>query len=528
MLVFLASGAEAFEIVTVAVIVLLTMVAIFFLYRSLNRDLKEWRKNKEAMLEREERLANKADDIDDNDELASINSRGFKNQGLLGSIDNKIKSLEEGSVAALFNIDIDDFSRVLDDFEEKDIVKIKQEIIKRLKKYGNRTALTDNLDSDTFLFYFFGEINADSLQQIGEELAGLIKQPIKIGPTNLTASIGVAIFPYDGINAEQLYKTSELAVYVAKKSGKDSVHLYSKELIDSELENVNYYQEIKKSIQDDEFLLYYQTVVDVKTGKIIGLESLLRWNHPTKGILPPSRFLNIMELTGDITWFGTWGFEKTVKQYKDWVAKTRVGDLFISTNLSPKQLEVPGLAKQFHDITKKYGLSPEMFCLEFNNYYQLQSSPQAMGNITDFRKFGFRTAVDDFGSGFEIIEDMPKIQANIIKLTRANVLHIIDRGQHLNNLDRVIRASKEKGKIVIAEGVENEDMIRIMYGLGVRFMQGYHFNQPKSVFEIEKMIMHSPWDMNSFDHLTDVVDEEQAYEREQADNQEEYQEDFTE
>lgn len=515
MLRFLATGAEAFEIITVAVIVLLTVIALFFLYRGLNRDLKEWRKNKEAMLEREERIANGGSDIeeDEDDELKSISSRGFKNQNLMRDINLNIKRSEEGSVAALFNMNLDDFKRVEDDFDDKDLEKIKQEIIKRLKKLGGKTAIVGNLDFDTFLFYYFGDIDADNLKKIGEDIMEAIRQPIKIGPTNLTSSVGVAIFPYDGITAEQLYKTSELAVYVAKKSGKDQMNLYSKELVDTELENVNYYQEIKKSIQDDEFLLYYQTIVDVKTGKIIGLESLLRWNHPTKGILPPSRFLNVMELTGDITWFGTWGFEKTVKQYKDWVAKTRVGDLFISTNLSPKQMEVSGLARQFYDITKKYGLSPEMFCLEFNHYYQVLNSPVAIANIQDFRRYGFRTAVDDFGSGFEVIEDMAQIQANIIKLTRANVLHIIDRGQHMNNLDRVIRAAKENSRIVIAEGVENEDMIKIMYSLGVRFMQGYHFNQPKSVFEIEKMIMHSPWDMSSFDHLTHDVDRENSYDQ---------------
>ncbi|HOO44025.1 MAG TPA: EAL domain-containing protein, partial [Bacillota bacterium] len=331
----------------------------------------------------------------------------------------------------------------------------------------------------------------------------LIREPMKGIDQALTASIGVVVFPYDGINADQLYKNAEIAVYVAKKAGKNRLHMYSEDLIETEQSNIDYYQEIKKSIQNDEFLLYYQTIVDIKTGKIIGLESLLRWKHPTKGILPPGKFLNVMELTGDITWFGTWGFEKNVMQYKNWRAKTRVGDLFISTNLSPKQLEVDGLAHQFYNITKKYGLSPELFCLEIINFYGIVKSHVAMTNIAQFRKYGFRIAIDDLGTKFEIIEDMKHLNAGIIKLSRENVLLIMDNAEEVPSLKHVVREAMEKSKIVIAEGVENEEMIKVMYDLGIRFMQGYFFNQPKSVLEIEKMIMQSPWDMNSFDHITE-------------------------
>lgn len=501
-MIFLAiAGPQAFEIVTTALIVIMTIVALVFLYRNLSKEIQEFRRNRQAMIEREERLLSGEKEEESEPEDLDVESKEFKNLGLLQQINNHIERSKEGTLSALYNIDIDDFRRIAEDYQEKDIVKIKNELVKKLKKYGGKNAITGSLDSDTFLFYYFGEIGAENMNEVGEGLLKILREPIKVGNVKLTASVGVVVFPYDGINAEQLYKNSEVAVYVAKKSGKDKLHMYSEDLIDSEQDNINYYQEIKKSISNDEFLLYYQTIVDVKTGKIIGLESLLRWNHPKKGILPPSRFLNVMELTGDITWFGTWGFEKTVKQYKDWVTKTRIGDLFISTNLSPKQLEVDGLSKQFFDITKKYGLSPEMFCLELNNYYEVLQNKTAMKNITEFRKYGFRTAVDDYGPNFEIIGDMSRVLGSIIKITRNQVLHIMDNGENSHMLTRVINEAKEKSKIVIAEGLENEEMIKKIYDLGIRFMQGYYFNQPKSVIEIEKMIMKSPWNMNSFQHI---------------------------
>jgi len=491
----LATGADAFELVVAVILVVVTIIAIFFLYRNLANEFKELKRSKQAMKERLEGLEEEEETEEE------LDTKALKNAGILLQINSAIKKTQEGQLACLYSIDLDDFRHAYEEYNSKEIQKIDNEIVKRLKKYGGKQAITGHLDEDTFLFYFQGIVDAETMGKIGEDLLKTIKDPIKQLNLKLTASIGLVVFPYDGITAEQLYKNAQVAVYVAKKAGKNQMHMYSEDLIDSEQYNVQYYQEIKKSISNDEFLLYYQTIVDIKTGKIIGLESLLRWNHPKKGILPPGKFLNVMELTGDITWFGTWGFEKTVKQYKDWIAKVKIRNLFISTNLSPKQLEVPGLAQQFLSITKKYGLSPELFCMEIINFYQVLENKVAIENVNQFRKFGFRIAVDDMGENFRIVSDMQKLPASIVKLTRSHVLHIMDEGENTGYFKRVIKEAMDKSKVVIAEGIENEEMIKEIYKLGIRFMQGYYFNQPKSVIEIEKMIMKSPWNMDSFLHL---------------------------
>lgn len=494
MLIILATQADAFEIVTAALIIIVTIVALYFLYRNIAYEIEEARRQKQAMREKEERLA----EGEAPEEDFSDPEKHLRELGLLATINTAINKSKEGSLAAMYNINIDNFRHIVDTHTQKEIDKIISDLEKKLKKYGGKEAIAGHLEDDMFLFYYYGQIDAESMSQAGEDLLNIVREPTKLVEEPMTASIGVVVFPYDGINAEQLFKNSEVAVYVAKKNGKNQMHMYSEDLIETEQSNVEYYQEIKKSISNDEFLLYYQAIVDIKSGKIIGLESLLRWNHPTKGILPPGKFLNVMELTGDITWFGTWGFEKTVKQYKDWQSKTRIGELFISTNLSLKQLEVEDLAEQFHKITKKYGMSPEKFCLEIIHYYGMVKNPVAMNNIAKFRKFGFRLAIDDLGVKFEIADDMKHIPAGIIKLDRETVLMIMDQGEGLVSIKRVIKEALERGKMIIAEGIENEEMIKVIYDLGVRFMQGYYFNQPKSVIDIEKMIMKQPWNMDSF------------------------------
>lgn len=494
----LATGAQAFEIIAAVVIIIVTVVALYFLYRNVAIEIHEARKAKLALKERESRKeSGEQDEIED----INIDSKELRDLGLFALINHYIQRTKEGELAALYSINLDDFAGVVEANSEKDIAKVIAEISKRLKKYGGKNAITGHLSEDTFLFYFHDTIDAESMNKIGEELLDLIKEPVKQIDSQLTASIGVVVFPYDGINAEQLYKNSEVAIYVAKKAGKDQFHMYSEDLITTEQNNIEYYKEIKKSILNDEFVLYYQTIVDIRTGKIIGLESLLRWNHPTKGILPPGKFLNVMELTGDINWFGTWGFEKNVKQYKDWVSKTRIGDLFISTNLSPKQLEAPGLAQKFYEITKKYGLSTESFCLEIIDYFNIIQSKTTMNNLAEFRKLGFRLAVDDMGPNYEIIKNMQSIYGNIFKISRENVLDIMEDNENAEYVRRAVKTAKEKSKIVIAEGVENEEMIKKMYELDIRFMQGYYFNQPKSVLEIEKMVLQPPWDLDSFQNI---------------------------
>jgi EAL domain-containing protein (putative c-di-GMP-specific phosphodiesterase class I) len=307
------------------------------------------------------------------------------------------------------------------------------------------------------------------------------------------------LFPFDGISVTALIKNAEVALYVAKKQGKNQYAMYSTELIATEQFNVSYYQEIKKSIKNDEFLLYYQPILDIKTGKIIGLESLLRWKHPTMGILSPGKFLNVMDLTGDITWFGAWGFEKIVKQYAVWKKQLRLRDIFISTNLSPKQLVMENLARTFFDIVRKNDFDAESFCLEILDYYTVIKNPMATDNLREFRRYGFRLAIDDLGDRFELLDDLDKIPANIIKIDREDVLKIQNGFEESVNIIRIINAAVQKQKVVIAQGIETPEMITMMANSQVRFMQGYFFSQPISTEAMTVLLKNPPWKMDTFD-----------------------------
>lgn len=491
-----ASRSQAYELVVAVVLIILTGLSLFFLYRNVLFHIRRNRKEKEAM----ERNLEEAKEVK-SDRIFSKSNPKMSTSGLLAEINHEILNADEGSLRLFFAINIDNFRYIVDKYEQKDINKVVAEIVKRLKKISGKTDISGHLEKDVFIFYYTGDVNNEVINQKANELLEIIREPLKLDDHELTASIGVCIFPYDGINAENLLKNAEVALYVAKKEGKNRFYMYSENLIEKEQFNINYYKQIKKSIEKDEFLLYYQPIVDVRTGRIIGLESLLRWQHPTMGILPPGKFLNVMDLTGDITWFGVWGFEKVASQYNLWQNSIKFRDLFISINLSPKQLYVEDLAKQFYDITIKHGLSPEKFALEILDYYTITKNQIALHNLKEFRRYGFRVAIDDTGDNFSVIDDMDKISASIFKLSRENLLLVMDHDDNSDKIEKVIMTAKANQKIVIAEGIEDEEMIKMMAGWDLRFMQGYYFSEPVSVDEMEKMLKKSPWNMSSFSHL---------------------------
>ena len=487
--------AQKFETFTAILIIVVTIAVVVFLYLNLRADI---------LKAREERLTAKAlkelDEADGDKSKLVVDRKTIskKSKDLLALIDQEIYMAKEGRVGALFFLDLDNFRSIAERYGDNLAEKTLEELGSRLKKMGDKSVIAGRHESDGLIYYVPNTSDSEIIADTARELLENINQPLKTIDEQLTTSIGVVLFPYDGITAAQLIKNAEIALYVAKKQGKNQFAMYSSELIEKEQFNINYYNEIKKSITNEEFLLYYQPIVDIKTGKLIGLESLLRWNHPTMGILSPGKFLNVMDLTGDITWFGNWGFEKIVSQYVSWKKTLRIKDIFISTNLSPKQLMMDGLAQQFYDIIKKYETETDAFCLEIIDYYTVIKNPTAVKNLLDFRKFGFRVAVDDMGDQFEIIKDMQQITANIIKISREDVLKYINQIEDADKIERVIAVGLQKQKVIIAEGLEDTSMIVKMSDLGVRFMQGYYFSQPKSSEEIVAIIRKPTWSVEQF------------------------------
>ncbi len=485
---------EGFELIATIVIIIITVTGLVFLFRNILNELRDYR---------EKRLVRRNDDVDEDDTskshlLVERRTANRNSNDIIGLVNQRIYESNEGTIAVLFLLNLDEFKFIVEKYDEKTIQKTINEIKKRLRKMADGQSVAGHLKKDVFVYYLTGDISNEVIEETSKALLETINEPIKAIDETITTSIGISIFPYDGITANHLIDKAEVALYVAKKDGKNKPALYSEDLIDKEQFDMDYYQQIKQSIENDEFLLYYQPIVDLRAGRIIGMESLLRWNHPTMGILSPGKFLNVMELTGDITWFGTWGFEQIVKVFKQWKKKFRLRDVFISTNLSPKQLMVEGLADKFYDIVRRHEMSPEHFCLEIIDYYALLPNSVAFENLAVFRKYGFRLAIDDLGDDYQIVDQMTDIPAGIVKISRQDMMKVYEQRNDSDDIIRAIHTAIADQKVLVAEGIEDEEMIAAMADLGIRFMQGYYFSKPKAINEIEKLFVANPWDMDSF------------------------------
>ena len=492
--------ARPYEVVVAVLIIIISTVALFFLYRNVTKHFRKHKKDQQAM-----NMNGEQEPLEPGEKREFklfSRSKEVQTSDLKGRINYNLLKSEEGQLRVLYDLDLDDFRSIVEKYDQKTVDKIINEIEKRLIKYADKRDIAGHLGKDKFIYLYTGEANSETINQTGLDLLGLMQEPLKVDDLQVTASIGVCVYPYDGIDVDGLIKNADIAVYVAKKEGKNRYNLYSEDMIGKEQFNMSYYEEIKNAINNDEFLLYYQPMVDVKTGKIIGLESLLRWNHPEMGILPPGKFLNVMDLTGDITWFGMWGFERVVKKYTEWLKEFRIRNLFISINLSPKQLLIEDLAQKFYEVTTKYSIKPDNFAFEVLDYFSVNKNGIAMENLQEFRRYGFRVAIDDNGDNFEVVDHMDSIAANIYKIPRNDLLMVMDNDPITEDIKRVVKAAKDNHKIVIAEGIENTDMLKKMSEWGIRFMQGFYFSEPVDVDKAKEMVKKSPWNLDSFDEFT--------------------------
>jgi len=490
---------ESYQIVVAVIIIICSSIVLYFLYKNVSKEIRTVRNDKKLKKQNEETLEKS------NEDRLLVERRAISknSKDVVGLIDQAIYHSKEGqTISVLFYMNLDNFRYISEKYSQKQVDNVVSEIGKRLKKIAEKHSICGHLTNDTFVYYLTGDINNQLIKENAEIILKLVNEPLKSVSEQITTSIGIVLFPFYGISASQLIKNAEIALYVSKKQGKNCYSLYSQDLIEKEQFNMSYYQEIKKSITNDEFLLYYQPIVDIKTARMIGMESLLRWNHPTMGILPPGKFLNVMDLTGDITWFGKWGFEKIVQQYLNWKKLYKIRDIFISTNLSPKQLMMEGIAEDFYNIVRKYEFSAESFCLEIIDYYSTIRNPIALQNLSEFRRYGFRIAVDDLGDNFEIVEDMTRVKASIIKISRDDVLKVVNNFVEADTIKKVISLAMINQKVVIAEGIEDESMIKLMSDLDIRFMQGYYFSQPKSADDTAKIFKNNPWDSDAFSRIT--------------------------
>jgi len=293
----------------------------------------------------------------------------------------------------------------------------------------------------------------------------------------VTCSTGVATYPTDGHDADVLIKNAEIAMYRAKELGRNNFQFYTAAMNAEALERLRIEGNLRNAIEREEFVLHYQPQVDLHTGRIIGMEALIRWHHPELGMVPPARFIGLAEETGLIVPIGMWVTRTACKQNKAW-QDAGFGELRIAVNLSARQFYQQDLVQSIADILKESGLAPQYLEFELTEGLVMTDVEKAIGILRDMNALGVQISIDDFGTGYSSLAYLKRFPIDILKIDQSFVRDITLDADDAAIVVSIISLAHNLRLQVIAEGVETQEQLTYLSRHGCDQIQGYFFSRP--------------------------------------------------
>lgn len=370
-----------------------------------------------------------------------------------------------------------------------------------LKQIGNR--ISNTLRAEDTIARYSNHKFIIILNDIGKpkfaasaavKLLSAISHPFNLpnGETlQLTASIGVCIYPIDGEELAQLLKNAETALQIAQQAGGNVYEFHSK-AIDSEAhEFVNIGQNLRKALSNNEMVLYYQPQLNIKLGHIIGVEALIRWKHPYHGILSPAKFIAVAEETGFIAELSEWALREACRINKYWQDEG-YAHITVALNLSAKQFYLPDIADRIQKILQETGLHPKYLELEINEAAAMQNIELAVAQMQKLKSIGIQISLDHFGIGYTALSYLKLFPINTIKIDRSFIKGIPNQPNDCAITNALIALAHQLGYKAIAEGVETADQLAYLTEHDCDMIQGYYLGHPVSEQKIIKQLPKLP------------------------------------
>jgi len=419
------------------------------------------------------------------DELSGLPNRYQLNERLTWLIDQANRNQSE--FAYLF-IDIDDFKKINDtlghDAGDELLINLSGIMQSELRSYdiiarfgGDEfVVIIDKYNSHVELNHIIERV----LNQLTQEQ--LIRQQI----TNVSASIGVALFPRDGETPQTLMKNADIAMYEAKKLGKNQIHYFTEALNRKLISQVEIENEIRKALSNEEFQLYYQPKIDLKTGDLKGVEALIRWIHPEKGMVSPVEFIPVAEQTGLILPLGDWVLEKAVREHLRWKAEYDLS-VPISVNISAAQFDQKSFFSSIQHLINETGFEAEYLDIEVTESVMMADSGVHLNTLKKLKGLGISISLDDFGTGYSSLAYLKDFPVDYLKIDKSFV-DDLERPSGKVFIETIINMAHTLKKTVIAEGVENLEQLDFLKELGCDIYQGYYFSAPVPADKLIELI----------------------------------------
>lgn len=380
-------------------------------------------------------------------------------------------------------LQIDDIANMKTSLGERQTKKITETIKERLIRVIPHGSKICDFDDDRIALFIEEHMDNTGMTNVATVCISECNKTITLlTRAKLIVNVNMGIVSNNEFSADAvaMLQNMEIALANAKKGGLNKFAIYSEELAEMQTEEYKQYQEIKEAIKEHQFTLFYQPIYDINSDKVIGYESLVRWSHPTLGILSPDKFLPIMEQTGDINWIGGWAFEELLRrQTKHIKENPQDSELIFTINLSPKQLMYPHLAEEFRKIYKRFKIPAKNICMEIVEFAMFDKVPEVSSNILKLTQMGFKIAIDDFGLEMSSLKMLEDLQFDWVKLDRKFIEQAQDDFLIGGVVETLIGFAERKNFAVVAEGVEDEIIRDYIKGLKITFGQGYHYGKPQ-------------------------------------------------
>jgi len=436
------------------------------------------------------------------DELTRLPNR----RALLNEIDRKLTE-DAHQATALFLLDLDRFKAMNDFLGRGAGDRLLVTIAERLSNAMSPGDFVARLAGDEFVLLLGRPADNYDLRGLADKLLDLVAEPIEISGHQITrtGSLGIALGQVSSAGAEDLLGQADAALHLAKTRGGNQAVVFDQGLRDAVEQRSDTELLLRNAIGDGGLLLYYQPEIDLRTGQLLAVEALVRWDHPQRGVLAAASFIAVAEETGLIVDLGRWVMAEACRQMAVWREQYPQLHFTMRVNMSPAQLATRNIVRLVADCLHDNHLPGRALCLEITEHAVMEDVEQAVQALKDLRSLGVSVAIDDFGTGHSSMSQLKRLPVDCLKIDQTFVFGLgVDMGDRAI-VDATVHLARSFGLDVVAEGVETVEVVHELLGLGCHRAQGYLLSRPKPASELEPLLLRGGLDPASFTRRSPAV-----------------------
>lgn len=391
-------------------------------------------------------------------------------------------------VVAVVMVDVDRFKKINDSLGHETGDRVLKAVAQRLRETVREGDTVARLGGDEFAVALSDMASSDHAGLVGRKIMDAFSAPFHLDARELflSVSLGVAVHPHHGATAEDLLRNADVAMYQAKEQGRAGCQIFSAELTAKASHYLAMDNALRKAIEREEFLLHYQPMVDLRTGRVAGVEALIRWGHPSWGLVSPAQFIPLAEETGLILPIGEWVMSEACKQMRAWHV-LGLSPVRVSVNLSSRQLQYPQLGKSIIESIERERFSADCLELELTESMLMQTA-QGVEMLRELRAKGVRISVDDFGTGYSSLSYLRRLPIDVLKIDRSFVQDARSDAGAVAIVGSIIALAHNLGLEVVAEGVETREQLALLQAHGCDFAQGFYLAPPLPADEVATVL----------------------------------------